>query len=143
VDRALAAHRLEFEVGRNALRAGRIGRVLEMPAILAALQFDDAAFGRFPERLRPLVWHRDRSCHLAPVAHSLLRPLRCAGNGIGGSSAPFPPGFGAAAAGAFLASASATISRISVNSGGALSPNSKISRNIVGSFQIAAAMMRR
>ncbi len=73
VDRAEPAHRLEFEVGRDALGAGRIGRVLEMPAALAALQFENATLGGIPERLGPFVRNRDRPGHLAPVAHVARR----------------------------------------------------------------------
>ena len=69
VDRTGPAHRLEFEVRRDAFDAGRIGRVLEMAATLAALQFENTAPGRVPEWLRPLVRNRDRAGHLAPVAH--------------------------------------------------------------------------
>ena len=70
VDRSpIPAHGFEFQIRRDALGAGRIGRVLEMSATLAALQFHNAALGRIPERLRPLVRHRDRPGHLAPVAH--------------------------------------------------------------------------
>src|SRR5262249_45002336 len=43
VDFSQTAYRLEFQVCRDALGAGRIGRVLEMPAALAALQFQNAA----------------------------------------------------------------------------------------------------
>src|SRR5262249_49524156 len=137
VDRALPAHRLEFEIGRDAARARRVGRVLEMPAALAALQFERAAFGRFPERARPFVWHWDRPGRLAPLAHRPLpRSLTGAGSGMRGSSGLSPPARGTGAA---LASATATISRISLKAGGALRPNSKISRNVCGSFQIAAS----
>src|SRR5581483_9785573 len=51
------------------LHAGRIRRVLEMPAALAALQFQRPAFRGVPERLRPLIRHRDRPDDFAPVAH--------------------------------------------------------------------------
>ena len=70
VDRAEPARRLEFEVRRDAPGAGRVRRMLKMPAALAALQFQDTSLRRIPERLRPLVRHRDRPGHLAPVAHS-------------------------------------------------------------------------
>src|SRR5579872_6499435 len=76
VDRALAAHRLEFEVGGDALGAGRVRRVLEMPATLAALQFDHPAFRRLPERLRPLVGNGDRPGHRAPVTHGVVLAAR-------------------------------------------------------------------
>src|SRR5215469_1845684 len=49
VDRSGAAHQLEFEVRRDALSTGCVGRVLEMSAALAALQFQDAPCGRVPE----------------------------------------------------------------------------------------------
>ena len=125
VDRADAAHGLESEVGGDASRAGRVRRVLEMPAALAPLQFHYAAFGRVPKRLGPLVRHRDRPGHLAPVAHDYFFPrsLRCAGKGIGGSSALSPLGTGASRGGEHLSSSSATMLRISGKPGGALRPN--------------------
>src|SRR5437868_807562 len=125
VDRADAAHGLESEVGGDASRAGRVRRVLEMPATLTALQFDDPALRRVPKRLGPLVRHRDRPGHLAPVAHDYFFPrsLRCAGKGIGGSSALPPLGTGASRGGERLSSSSATMLRISGKPGGALRPN--------------------
>src|SRR5712671_4142516 len=69
VDFPATAHGLEFQVRRDALGTGRVRGVLEMPAALAALQFQNAPLGRIPEWSRPLVRHRDRPGHLAPVAH--------------------------------------------------------------------------
>src|ERR1700738_166552 len=69
VDRSGAAYGFEFQVRRDALGTSRIGRVLEMSATLAALQFQNAALGRVPEGLRPLVWNGYRPGHLAPLAH--------------------------------------------------------------------------
>src|SRR5262249_32637772 len=68
----LATHRLELQVGADTLHACRVGRVLEMAAALAALQFQHTSLCRVPEWLRPLIRHRDRPCHLAPVAHLFL-----------------------------------------------------------------------
>src|SRR6202023_1725078 len=83
----LMAPGFEFEIRRDAFDAGRIGRVLEMAAALAALQFQDAALGRIPEWLCPLVRGGDRPRHLTPFAH--LFPFavsRGCGKGIRGSS---------------------------------------------------------
>src|ERR1700733_12539853 len=71
VDRSGAAHGFELQVRSDALNAGRIRRVLEMTATLAALQFKGAAFGCIPKWFCPFVWNGDRPGHLAPVAHSV------------------------------------------------------------------------
>ena len=68
---AIMAHRFELQIRRDASGAGRIGRMLEMSAALAALQFQHAAPGRIPEWLRPFVRHRDRPGHFAPVTHGV------------------------------------------------------------------------
>src|SRR6266540_2146193 len=69
VDGALAADRLEREVDRHAVYAGRVRRMLEAPARLAALQRQHAPLGRFPEGFRPFVRDWNRPGHLAPFAH--------------------------------------------------------------------------
>src|SRR5580700_321498 len=135
------AHPLEFQVDRDALGAGRIGRVLEMPAALTALQLQDAAPGRLPEWLCPFVRDRDRPCYVAPVAHYsfLARSRKCAGNGMRGSKGLSPLAAGASDPAAWFASASATILRISWKASGALRPNSKIRRKVSGWFQTVAS----
>src|SRR5216683_576908 len=140
VDRSDTAHGFEAKLGSDALGAGRIGRVLEMPATLAALQLQNAALRRLPEWLRPLVRHGDRPGHLAPVAHFCLsRSRRCAGKAIRGNSVP-AAGFdaGTSGFGGLLASSSPTILRISGKPSGALTPNWKIRRNDSAWFQMAA-----
>src|SRR5215831_5639438 len=79
VDRAPAADRLERQIGRHAAHAGRVRRVLEVPAALASLQLKLAAPGRVPERLRPLVGDGNRAGHTAPVAqrHAFRAGSRC------------------------------------------------------------------
>src|SRR3989442_9294290 len=69
VDRARAADWLEREIDRHAAHAGRVRRMLEASARLAALERQHATFGPVPQRLRPLVWDGNRPGHLAPVAH--------------------------------------------------------------------------
>src|SRR2546425_3155652 len=72
VDGALAADGFEREVDRHAVHAGRVRRMLEVSARLAALQRQHAAPGRFPEWFRPFVRDRNWPGHLAPVAQEFL-----------------------------------------------------------------------
>src|SRR5713101_6444517 len=69
VNGALATDGFEREVDRHAVHAGRVRRMLEVPARLAALQRQHAPAGRFPEGFRPLVRDRNWPGHPAPVAH--------------------------------------------------------------------------
>src|SRR6185503_11298111 len=69
VDGALAAHGLELEIDAHALHAGRVRRMLEVLARLAALQGQHFLFGRVPEGPRQLVGYGDRPGDLAPIAH--------------------------------------------------------------------------
>src|SRR3989442_12260895 len=69
VDGALAGDGFEREVGRHAVHASRVRRMLEALARLTALQRQHSSPRRVPERLRPLVRDGDRPGHLAPVGH--------------------------------------------------------------------------
>src|SRR6266446_5284641 len=145
---AIMAHSFEFQVRRDAFDAGRIRRVLEMSATLAALQVQNAPPGRIPEWLRPLVRNRDRPGYLTPVAH--LFPFAISQmrrQGIRGSSVPTAglTGFEAGDSGVAerLSSSSVTILRISGKPGGAVRPNWKIRPNESGWFQIAASTAYR
>src|SRR5262249_15995536 len=72
IDRAHSADGLELQVDADALHAGRVRRMLEAVAALAALQLQRAAPCRLPERPCPLVGDRHGSRHLAPIAHRFV-----------------------------------------------------------------------